>query len=605
MSQQPNNNREVEVSLHDFCISFIRTVKMAKGGKKGKAKKKKVTEEDPNALTEVDKTFYELTIADLNRKLARLRSLTQELEQKNEELTQNLEKVDEDKSDIITYLKRTLQEKTNEINELEERITGLQEIRQTETEQFEAKIADMEQEYKQMHEQLTSENKLLEGKLNSLEEFRGQRDDLMKKFEEQEKKMEVQEKRHAREMYEIERKFIISKDKLKKDMEARLLQLSTEFHDASELRIAATTHRVIRENIAVNNELDNMLRMHQKLYKDYNNIKANKITLKQDAELHDEEKKKALAKVLVQGKIIEKITSNNEFMKHELTKYKKYETEIRETRRANNEKQSQIEKLDFKIRLLEQNLQKMKCDNYSLQTEVSYLRAENVRLDDVLLEGVSCIKEALTIKTESDTSIKYSRRESMLNVLFSLLCKGHERRIKQPSLDTISSTDATYALGDLGFVPQPVQPRPVAKTLRNISSQVGESFEEFLMEDLNKTIVKKSYADKSDSELYMSSEEDVALSQYEVETKEEQKKPSVLFFDEQEAPVEESEGDSEKGDVVDEEEFEDQGVTSENVSPAVQVDEKQEETTEELEQDEEKVKGKDEKHEEAGEPNDG
>lgn len=599
MSQQPNNPGEVEVFLYEFCISFnSAAVKMAKTGKKGKGKKKKVTEEDPNALTEVDKTFYELTIADLNRKLARLRSLTQELEQKNEDLNQNLEKLDEDKSDIITYLKRTLQEKANEINELEERITGLQEIRQTETERFEAKIADMEQEYKQMHEQLTSENKLLEGKLNSLEEFRSQRDDLMKKFEEQEKKMELQEKRHAREMYEIERKFIISKDKLKKDMEARLLQLSTEFHDASELRIAATTHRVIRENIAVNNELDNMLRMHQKLYKDYNNIKANKVTLKQDAELHDAEKKKALAKVLVQRKIIEKITSNNEFIKNELAKYKKYEIEVRETRRANNDKQSQIEKLEFKIRLLEQNFQKIKCDNYNLQTEVSYLRAENVRLDDVLLEGVSCIKEALTIKTESDTSIKYSRRESLLNALFSLLCKGHERKIKQPSLDTISSTDATYALGDLGFVPQPVQPRPVARTLRNISSQVGESFEEFLIADLDETVVKKSYADKTESELYMPSEEDVAQSQHEIETKEEQKKPSILFFDEQEAPAEESDGDSETGDVEDYEESEDQGVKSENTLQEVQGGEKQEKTTGELEQDEKKLEENDEKQEE-------
>ncbi|XP_066150363.1 cilia- and flagella-associated protein 157 [Euwallacea fornicatus] len=452
---------------------------MAKA-KKGKGKKKKVKEEDPNALTEVDKTFYELTIADLNRKLARLRSLTQELELKTEELHQNLEKNDEDKSDIITYLKRMLQEKISEISELKERITAIQETRQTETEQFETKIAQMEQEFKQMHEQLTSETKLLEGKLSSLEEFRSQRDDLMKKFDNQEKKMESQEKRHQSEMYEIERKFIISKDKLKKEVEARLLQLSTEFHDASQLRIAATTHRVIRENIAVNNEFDNMLQVHQKLHRDFCNLKTKGIALRQEAELHEAEKKKALSKVLVQVKLNEKITKKNECLIKEVEKYKKYEAEVKEARECVKKNQDVIVNLEYKVRLLEQNLHKIKCDNYALETEVSYLKTENERLDDILMEGVSCIKETLTVPTGSATSIKSSRRESMLNTLFSLLSKGHERKIKKLSLETVSSADSIYALGDLGFVPKPTDLKPTAQTRRNMCSQVGASFEEFL-----------------------------------------------------------------------------------------------------------------------------
>ncbi|XP_056635404.1 cilia- and flagella-associated protein 157 [Diorhabda sublineata] len=531
---------------------------MAKG-KKGKKGKKQVVV-DPNALTEVDKTFYELTITDLNRKLARLRSLNQEIEQKNEELMQDKDKLDEDKTDIIMYLKRILQEKTDEIAELEDRIKAMKKEQHDTTQTYEEKIIEMTNEYNAMHDQLTSENKLLEGKLNSLEEFRSQRDELMKKFENQENLMEMQEKRHKREMYEIERKFIIGKDRLKKDMEAKLRQLSTEFHDATELRIAATTHRVIRENIAVNNELDVLLNNQQRLHNENVKLKNRDGSLRQQIELLEEEKKMALSKVRVQVKLIDRLTDDYQFITKQLNVARNFESQYAESKKQLKTLEEKLTKSEHAKRILEQNLHHVRCDRTSIQTDYLYMQEENERLNEILLEAVSCIKEALTVRTDSEISLRVSKKDNLLNSLLSLLNKGKEQKVRCPSLETVSLFEATYARGDLGFVPKPVELRSKVPVKKNMETQTGTSFDEYISTGyISKP--KFMYSEVEDEEsLIVDAEEE---SQGEAEQRE-----SVLFFDEQEITGEESSEDDQLNiyDLVAEE----QAAEEVNVTPSNQ-----------------------------------
>lgn len=64
-------------------------------------KSKKAEEEDlEEELTAVDKQFYELAIADLNKKLGRLRSHNVKIEEKNEELEARMKQMEEDRQDV-------------------------------------------------------------------------------------------------------------------------------------------------------------------------------------------------------------------------------------------------------------------------------------------------------------------------------------------------------------------------------------------------------------------------------------------------------------------------------------------------------------------------
>lgn len=65
-----------------------------------KSKKAEEEDQDNSELTAVDKQFYELTIADINKKLARLRTHNVKIEERNDELESKLKQMEEDRQDV-------------------------------------------------------------------------------------------------------------------------------------------------------------------------------------------------------------------------------------------------------------------------------------------------------------------------------------------------------------------------------------------------------------------------------------------------------------------------------------------------------------------------
>lgn len=82
-------------------------------------------QENKEQLIAVDKTFFEITINDLNTKLANLRKRNAKLEEKNVELETQMIQLDEDRADIITFLNRTVRTQSSEIKDLEEKLTEM------------------------------------------------------------------------------------------------------------------------------------------------------------------------------------------------------------------------------------------------------------------------------------------------------------------------------------------------------------------------------------------------------------------------------------------------------------------------------------------------
>uniref|UniRef100_A0A1B6M0D5 Cilia- and flagella-associated protein 157 n=1 Tax=Graphocephala atropunctata TaxID=36148 RepID=A0A1B6M0D5_9HEMI len=435
-------------------------------GKKGKGgSKKKQAKEDKEVLPEVDKEFYEIQITDLNQKLARLRSRCSELESENEDVKRSLQKLDEDRADIIAYLRRTLQAKADEIADLQERLVALQQTREAEKTAFQEKIKLMEHDFKSMHEQLNSEIKLLNGKLNSLEEFRREREELMNKFAKQEEEMEEQENRHKIALYEVERKFIVGKDELKKDMENKLLQLSLDFQTTTDIRIATTTQRVIRENVAINNEINVLMEAWKNLHEENADLKKKERDLKIEAEIQREDNKILVRKNMVQNKIIEKISGMHMRLQHTFQ-------EMEQLRRRNTALEVRLEEAQGGLRAEQEGRQRLRkvlesrdVQECKHEVDLHLLHEHCCTLETIIDTATDAVRQALKVQEEpdEDEAFNLSQRESLLTTLLELFDKPDLPRTcpvePMESIETIVSNISAYAKGDLGLICKPEEER--------------------------------------------------------------------------------------------------------------------------------------------------
>lgn len=330
--------------------------------------------------------------------------------------------------------------KVNKVQELEDKLNDLSNARQEDHENFNKCMYDWEIKYAATQDNLSFQITSLTEKLNSLAEFPAQYDVMKAK---QDAQVQEQEQKHKAELYKMERKVIVDTQRTRKDVENQMINFSTEFTKASELRIPATTQRLVRENITLKNEMDRMTSSQDRLQRE--NEKMMK-EMREYAGLHEANiaENKQLVKADEQRlRIITQLTNEYESLLGQKTQLQKMTT-LKEVGGIAADDNNLVE-MKEKIKTLKQHIHVIDCDRQRIKADFIYHRNECDRVSDIITSAGLSVKSAIN-------PIE-SQHKNLLPDLLDIL-NDLEKHGTKPSLETITSIQNFFTIGDLGIIPE-------------------------------------------------------------------------------------------------------------------------------------------------------
>ncbi|XP_029775372.1 cilia- and flagella-associated protein 157 isoform X1 [Suricata suricatta] len=457
-----------------------------KGGKKDASM---ASQQAETPLGEETREFYHIQIRDLEDRLARYQRKWDELVVQEKLFRQEFEQLANNKKEIVAFLKRTLNQRVDEITELNEQLQSLQLAKEMEKDAFEAQLAQVRHEFQETKDHLTTENIVLGGKLAALEEFRLQKEELTEKFTMLEDQLRRQESEHKDNMYNLEKKSLLDKDRLKKDIIQRVNLVATEFQKLATSQMWDTTKRAIIENNTVTLKLSKISRQGAQLLQENEQLKGTQDKLYKQLDMLENTQKVMASHSRGHQKIILMLT---------------------EKCREQQQVTAEAEQLRLQLSQLEQSIQQLQQDKQALrgqrdqlnlqlgrqQAEAQQLqrkltKEQNVRanLETALSRATFILQDILQMQPneeDSDSVVVFQLQckemvQQVLAVLSSAVVLGPRPhsppRDSQPgtqppkmgSLPQQLSGITLYQPGNLGLVPRRAHIPPNPEDLRLLS----------------------------------------------------------------------------------------------------------------------------------------
>ncbi|XP_048774461.2 cilia- and flagella-associated protein 157-like [Ostrea edulis] len=469
--------------------------KKKKSGKKGKKSAKKSGRGSPSksietSMNELSKEYFIIQIRDLENRLQRYQKRCDELEVNRGNNNDKFEQLEKQKNDIVDYLKKEINKKNDDIEDLNEQLIGIQQTRELEKEQAHATIKQIKTELQETKDQLTSDNMILGGKLASLEEFKVHREELMAKFANMEEELKQKDEDHKSAIYDLEKKAVLDKSRLKSEMVQRVNQVAAEFRRVSNKQMAETTKNTIRENVSITAQLAKMSDKTMELIQENDEMKKKEKQQKQHIEMLEDNEKTLAKKNHSHQKLIKMLTDKCRNQEALIAEFDSREQEYQELDAEIDFLKQQVESQREEIQNLAKENEQLEDSLKDANTNYITEKKNKGKVDRILYDAGEAIKLMLKKSDETESEDGYNDIEKKDNMLENLLIllnsaaaigigpqpedfgryempqksasemPGSRQGIKRGMLpmSPVAKSGGThphYQLGDLGLIPRP------------------------------------------------------------------------------------------------------------------------------------------------------
>ncbi|KAM8943975.1 cilia- and flagella-associated protein 157 isoform 2-T2 [Lycaon pictus] len=433
-------------------------VKKKKGGKKDASMANKPME---TTVGEEIREFYHIQIRDLEDRLARYQRKWDELAVQEKLFRQEFEQLANNKKEIVAFLKRTLNQRVDEITDLNEQLQSLQLAKEMEKDAFEAQLAQVRHEFQETKDQLTTENIILGGKLAALEEFRLQKEELTEKFESLEDQLRKQESEYKDYVYNLEKKSVLDKDRLRKEIIQHVNLVATEFRKVATSQMWDTTKRAIVENNTITLQLSKISKHGMQLLQENEQLKGIQDKLCKQLDLLENTQKVMARHSRGHHKIILMLTEKCREQEQGMAEAEQLRLQLSQLEQSLGQLQQDNQALRSQRDQLNLQLEKQQAEAQQLQQELTKEQKVQASLETALAQATFFLQDILQRQPDEedgdfDVMFQLQQRKEMLQQLLAMLSSA---MVLNPQLAVCSHQESQLRHGPPKESPAPSHPR--------------------------------------------------------------------------------------------------------------------------------------------------